>query len=90
MPAEPLSRTGLIPEPGEASTGLIPWFDAPDRRSRDHAIVCGHWSALGLAVRDDLLSLDSGCVWGRSLSAVRLEDRAVFSVECPAPEGRAA
>ena len=77
-------------EPGEASTGLTPWFDAPKRKSRDHAIVCGHWSALGLAIRDDLLSLDSGCVWGRSLSAVRLEDREVFSVACPAPAGRAA
>ena len=68
-------------EPGEASTGLTPWFDAPKRRSRDHAIVCGHWSALGLAIRDDLLSLDSGCVWGRSLSAVRL-DRAL-APNCP-------
>ena len=81
---------GYKGEPGEASTGLTPWFDAPKRKSRDHAIVCGHWSALGLAIREDLLSLDSGCVWGRSLSAVRLEDREVFSVACPAPAGRAA
>ena len=72
-------------EPGEAATGLTPWFDAPRRASRDHAIVCGHWSALGLQVRPDLLSIDSGCVWGRSLTAVRLEDRAVTSVPCPAP-----
>jgi bis(5'-nucleosyl)-tetraphosphatase (symmetrical) len=77
-------------EPGEAASGLVPWFDAPRRASRDHAMVCGHWSALGLQVRDDLLSLDSGCVWGRSLSAVRLEDRGVFAVECPAPKGRGA
>jgi hypothetical protein len=62
-------------EPGEAATGLTPWFDAPRRASRDHAIVCGHWSALGLQVRPDLLSIDSGCVWGRALTAVRLEDR---------------
>jgi len=72
-------------EPGEAAAGLTPWFDAPRRASRDHAIVCGHWSALGLQVRPDLLSIDSGCVWGRSLTAVRLEDRAVTSVPCPAP-----
>jgi bis(5'-nucleosyl)-tetraphosphatase (symmetrical) len=77
-------------EPGEAAPGMTPWFDMPGRRSRDHTIVCGHWSALGLRVRPDLLSIDSGCIWGRSLTAVRLEDRAVFGVPCPPsahPEG---
>jgi len=73
-------------EPEEAADpSWRPWFDVPGRRSRDHAIVCGHWSALGLRLRPDLLSLDSGCVWGRALSAVRLGDRRVFQVECPAP-----
>lgn len=81
---------GYKGEPGEAADGWTPWFDMPGRRSGDHAIVCGHWSALGLRLRDDLLSLDSGCVWGRSLTAVRLEDRAVFEVPCPAPASRAA
>ncbi len=75
-------------EPGAAPNGWIPWFDVPGRRSRDHAVVCGHWSALGVKVRTDLLSLDSGCVWGRSLTAVRLHDRAVFQVPCPSREGR--
>lgn len=70
-------------EPGEADDGMTPWFDVPGRRSRDHAIVCGHWSALGVQLRPDLLSLDSGCVWGRSLTAVRLEDRSPFEVGCP-------
>jgi len=74
-------------EPGEASDGWIPWFDMPDRRSRDHTLVCGHWSALGLCIRPDLLSLDSGCVWGRALTAVRLEDRALFQVDCPRDPG---
>lgn len=75
-------------EPGDAPGNLLAWFDMPGRASRDHTIVCGHWSALGLQVRDDLLALDSGCVWGRALSAVRLEDRRVFGVPCPpgAPE----
>ncbi|HEX6634650.1 MAG TPA: symmetrical bis(5'-nucleosyl)-tetraphosphatase [Usitatibacter sp.] len=77
-------------EPGEASEGLIPWFDMPARRSRDHTLVCGHWSALGLALRPDLLSLDSGCVWGRALTAVRLEDRALFQVDCPGTAGEEA
>ena len=77
-------------EPGEAHDPWTPWFDMPARRSRDHTVVCGHWSALGLRLREDLLSLDSGCVWGRSLTAVRLEDRALFEVPCPrapGPEG---
>ena len=75
-------------EPGEASDGWTPWFDMPKRRSADHTVVCGHWSALGVVVRPDLLSLDSGCVWGRSLTAVRLSDRRVFEMACPAVEGR--
>jgi bis(5'-nucleosyl)-tetraphosphatase (symmetrical) len=70
-------------DPGESSEGWTPWFDVPGRRSADHAIVCGHWSALGVRIRHDLLSLDSGCVWGRALTAVRLEDRARFEVGCP-------
>ena len=69
-------------EPGEASEAWTPWFDMPGRRSRDHAIVCGHWSALGVQLRDDLLSLDSGCVWGRALTAVRLQDRRLFEATC--------
>ncbi len=76
-------------EPGDALGARIAWFDLPGRRNRTHAIVCGHWSALGVRVRPDLISLDSGCVWGRSLTAIRLEDRRLEAVECPAPEGRA-
>jgi bis(5'-nucleosyl)-tetraphosphatase (symmetrical) len=72
-------------EPGEASDGWTPWFDMPGRRSADHTVICGHWSALGLRLRPDLLCLDSGCVWGRSLTAVRLEDRHPHEVPCPEP-----
>jgi bis(5'-nucleosyl)-tetraphosphatase (symmetrical) len=70
-------------EPGEASDAWTPWFDVPGRRSVDHTVVCGHWSAMGLRLRHDLLSLDSGCVWGRSLTAIRLEDRHPYEVPCP-------
>jgi bis(5'-nucleosyl)-tetraphosphatase (symmetrical) len=66
-----------------APPGLVPWFDAPDRRSRDVVVVCGHWSTLGLVLRDDLVALDTGCVWGGALSAVRLEDRRTWQVDCP-------
>jgi bis(5'-nucleosyl)-tetraphosphatase (symmetrical) len=69
-------------EPGESAGGALPWFDVPGRRSASHAIVCGHWSALGVKLRPDLLSIDSGCVWGRALTAVRLEDRSLYSVPC--------
>jgi bis(5'-nucleosyl)-tetraphosphatase (symmetrical) len=75
-------------EPDEARDGWFPWFDMPDRRSADHVMVCGHWSALGLEIRPDLLSIDSGCVWGRCLTAVRLEDRRVFQADCPRGSGR--
>jgi bis(5'-nucleosyl)-tetraphosphatase (symmetrical) len=62
--------------------GYFPWFTIPDRRHRDTTIVCGHWAALGLHCESHLLAIDSGCVWGRQLTAVRLEDRKVFQVEC--------
>jgi bis(5'-nucleosyl)-tetraphosphatase (symmetrical) len=75
-------------EPGEASAEWTPWFDVRGRLSADHDIVCGHWSALGLCIRPGLMALDSGCVWGRELTAVRLRDRTVFSVPCPAAGGR--
>jgi bis(5'-nucleosyl)-tetraphosphatase (symmetrical) len=75
-------------EPGEVSGAWTPWFDAPGRRNADHAIVCGHWSALGVVVRPDLLSLDSGCVWGRSLTAVRLRDRRLYEAPCRGIRGR--
>ena len=79
---------GYKGEPGEARSDWTPWFDVPERASRDHVLVCGHWSALGLEIRPDLMSIDSGCVWGRSLSAVRLEDRRVLAVDCPPAPGR--
>ena len=65
-----------------APAGCMPWFDLPDRKSADHVLVTGHWSALGLRLDANLLALDSGCQWGGQLSAVRLEDRALFQVAC--------
>lgn len=68
------------PERGPA--GCLPWFEAPGRKSAQATIVCGHWSALGFRQSDRLLALDSGCLWGGSLTAVRLEDRRVFQMPC--------
>jgi len=66
---------GVSVPPSQAPPGLVPWFDAPGRRSAGVPVVFGHWAALGLLLRDDLAGLDAGCVWGRSLAALRLEDR---------------
>lgn len=63
--------------PNDAPRGLRPWFDVPPRSCPDHTAVVGHWGALGLRLRPDLIALDSGCVWGAALTAVRLDDRRV-------------
>ncbi len=68
--------------PSEAPPGYSPWFQIPGRRSHAATIVCGHWAALGLHLADNILALDSGCVWGNRLTAVRLHDRAVFQSSC--------
>ncbi|HEU4500435.1 MAG TPA: symmetrical bis(5'-nucleosyl)-tetraphosphatase [Nitrospira sp.] len=67
--------------PEDAPPGFMPWFRIPDRRSNDCTIITGHWAALGLHIEPNILTIDSGCVWGRQLTAVRLEDRAVYQVE---------
>jgi bis(5'-nucleosyl)-tetraphosphatase (symmetrical) len=61
--------------------GYFPWFRVPHRRNRDGTIITGHWAALGLHFEDNYWGIDSGCVWGRTLTAVRLEDRTVFQVD---------
>jgi bis(5'-nucleosyl)-tetraphosphatase (symmetrical) len=67
--------------------GYMPWYDAPQRASRGVTILFGHWASHGLLVREDVVCLDSGCVWGRALSALRLEDRQLFSCDCPEMAG---
>ena len=69
---------------GPPPPGLFRWFDAPGRRTAGVPIAFGHWSTLGLVERDDLLGLDTGCVWGGKLTAVRIDDgrREVTQVDC--------
>ena len=69
--------------PGTQPAGWLPWFEVSGRRSAEATIVIGHWSTLGLINRPDLIALDTGCLWGGRLTAVRLEDRQVFAVPCP-------
>jgi bis(5'-nucleosyl)-tetraphosphatase (symmetrical) len=59
--------------PGTQPKGLIPWFDVPERRAEGTHVVFGHWAALGLLRRRDVTALDTGCVWGNYLTAVRLD-----------------
>ncbi len=78
--------------PDQAPPGTLPWFDVPGRRTAGETIACGHWSALGVRQRPDLLALDSGCVWGGCLSALRLgADRSgdeLLQVKCEAAQPR--
>lgn len=69
--------------PWRARKNLHPWFEIADRRAEENRIVFGHWSQLGLIVLPNLISLDTGCVWSRQLTAVRLDKKSprVIQVE---------
>ncbi|MES2957697.1 MAG: symmetrical bis(5'-nucleosyl)-tetraphosphatase [Pseudomonadota bacterium] len=73
---------------GNAPPGLLPWFEHPRRASADTPIAFGHWSTLGLVNRPDLLGIDTGCVWGGALTAVRVDGgrRDVVQVPCAAAQ----
>jgi bis(5'-nucleosyl)-tetraphosphatase (symmetrical) len=68
--------------PDDAPAGFAPWFRIPDRRNTGATIITGHWAALGLHLEPTLCAIDSGCAWGRQLTAIRLEDRKLFQVDC--------
>lgn len=68
--------------PSDIPSSCVPWFDHPARRTRDAVVVFGHWAGLGLHVTPSAVGLDSGCVWGGSLTAYRLEDREIFQEPC--------
>jgi bis(5'-nucleosyl)-tetraphosphatase (symmetrical) len=70
---------------GEAPEGHMPWFDVPGRRTAGTPLAFGHWSTLGLIERDDLLCLDTGCIWGGKLTAARIDGgrRELIQIDCP-------
>jgi bis(5'-nucleosyl)-tetraphosphatase (symmetrical) len=75
-----------------APPGYAPWFLHDNRRTAASLVICGHWSTLGLLLAPNVLMLDSGCLWGGPLTAVRLPDRRVYQVPSrspviPAPRG---
>lgn len=68
-----------------APLGFAPWFTHAERKTRDEKIIFGHWAALeGRVTTPNVYALDTGCVWGGSLSALRLEDQQLFSCHCVA------
>lgn len=71
--------------PGSQSVGYLPWFKIPRRRSADTRILCGHWSTLGYLASDNVWALDSGCIWGGSLTALRIDHEPAmpFHLNCP-------
>jgi bis(5'-nucleosyl)-tetraphosphatase (symmetrical) len=64
--------------------GLKPWFLYPERKQIEHKIIFGHWSTLGFYEDNNVLAIDTGCVWNGKLTAVRLDDRTIrpYFVEC--------
>jgi len=66
--------------PEHAPPGFAPWFAHPERKAAGVTILCGHWSALDLMFAPKVIMLDSGCLWGGTLTAVRMDDARVFQV----------
>lgn len=66
-----------------APPGFVPWFDHPQRATRGTPVIFGHWSTLGLVLRDDAVCIDSGCVWGGALTALCWPARRLIQVPCP-------
>jgi bis(5'-nucleosyl)-tetraphosphatase (symmetrical) len=71
-----------------ARPGFMPWFEVPMRRSAGQPVACGHWSTLGLVMRPDLLAIDTGCVWGGALTAVRVDGGRRELVQVPCADAR--
>ncbi|MBN1378303.1 MAG: symmetrical bis(5'-nucleosyl)-tetraphosphatase [Gammaproteobacteria bacterium] len=74
--------------PGSQSANLIPWYEVKNRRSANNKIIAGHWSTLGRLEKNNVFALDTGCVWGGQLTAMRLDvETPVYScVECSAKQ----
>jgi len=75
-----LKEKGAI---GSQAEGLIPWFDAPKRKTANEKLLFGHWSTLGLQQKNNAICLDSGCLWGGQLSAIKLDGiEQIISQQC--------
>lgn len=88
---DPEGRLELKSKDSSASgpAGCIPWFEAPGRLTQDQNIAFGHWSTLGLLDRPHLLGIDTGCVWGGHLTAVRISDNEREFIQIPCYQAQA-
>lgn len=68
---------------GSAPKHLVPWFEYENRINAEATICFGHWSMLGLVNRPNIIAIDTGCLWGGKLTAMRFPDRRVFEEVCP-------
>ena len=68
-------------KPKDLADNLVPWFKANSSRDKKFKVLFGHWSALGVYIGESVVGLDSGCVWGGKLTAIRLEDNEIFQVD---------
>ena len=69
--------------PSQTMGDLVPWFEVPGRATQQVTVVFGPWSTLNLMLRENAICLDTGCVWGGQLTAVRLQDRRTLQVVGP-------
>lgn len=71
--------------PGTIPEGTLPWFDIPDRKAESERILFGHWSTLGMINKKNVFALDTGCVWGGKLTALRIDlpQTEYTSIDCP-------
>ncbi|HVS66854.1 MAG TPA: symmetrical bis(5'-nucleosyl)-tetraphosphatase [Thermoanaerobaculia bacterium] len=90
---DPVGRASAYSgHPDDAPAGLNPWFAVAGRRTASSTVIFGHWAALGLYLGKGLYGLDTGCAWGRCLTALRLEDGAILQqdvVDDERPTGNA-
>ncbi|MDB5807712.1 MAG: hypothetical protein JWN73_5034 [Betaproteobacteria bacterium] len=71
-----------------APKGYLAWYEEPQRATRNVHLIYGHWASRGLTLEHNVSGIDTGCIWGRQLTALRLEDHALFQVDCLAgPKG---
>ena len=78
----------FVTKTDSAPKGYLAWYEEQGRGTRNVHVIYGHWASRGLVRMENVSGLDTGCVWGRSLTAMRLEDQALFHVDCVAgPKG---
>ncbi len=73
------------PDKKSKAAGLMPWFECPTRKKLPAKIIFGHWSTLGYIENDEVVCLDTGCIWQGKMSAKRLNStkNEIVQIDCP-------